>query len=85
MDLIFSKSATLALRAMQQKQALAMIDRLRRIAQDPFAKHANVEPLKGVENAFRLRQGDRRALYVIDRDQNQMRVERIAARGDAYR
>lgn len=85
MDLVFSKSATRALRAMPQKQALAMIDRLRRIAQDPFAQHANVEPLKGVADAFRLRQGDRRALYVVDRAQNQMRVERIAARGDAYR
>jgi hypothetical protein len=38
-----------------------MIDRLKTIAADPFARHANVEPLKGERDAFRVRQGDWRA------------------------
>ena len=84
MQLTFSKSAFKALRAMQPKVARAFTNRLRRIADNPLARHANVEPMTGTDDTFRLRLGDRRAVYVIDREQNQMRVERIASRGDAY-
>jgi hypothetical protein len=48
--------------------AIRLIARLEAIAEQPFAKHANVERIKGETEAFRLRQGDWRAKYRIDRE-----------------
>ena len=62
-----------------------MIDRLETIAADPFARHANVEPLKGERDAFRVRQGDWRAVYQVDRDAGLIRVVTVAARREVYR
>jgi hypothetical protein len=50
------------------KLPAALIARLEAIAEQPFAKHANVERIKGETEAFRLRQGDWRAKYRIDRE-----------------
>ena len=62
-----------------------MTDRLEAIAADPFARHANVEPLKGEPDAFRLRQGEWRAVYQVDRDAGLLRVVTVAARREVYR
>lgn len=70
---------------MPAKPAAAMIAALERIAQDPFARHANVKPLAGVKDGFRLRHGDWRALYRLDRAAGQMIVEIVGARGDVYK
>lgn len=85
MDLTFTKPAAKALKAIQPKAARALVKRLARIADDPFATHANVESLKGAADTFRLRQGNRRAVFVVDRALNRLRVIRITSRGDAYR
>ena len=66
------------------KARLSLIERLERISVRPFARHANVKPLTGYPGTFRLRQGDWRAVYVVDRKANQMRVTRIAPRGEVY-
>jgi mRNA interferase RelE/StbE len=62
-----------------------MMDRLKAIAIDPFAKHPNVEPLKGEQDAFRVRQGDWRAVYQVDRSAGLIRVVTVAARREVYR
>jgi mRNA-degrading endonuclease RelE of RelBE toxin-antitoxin system len=62
-----------------------MIARLKAIASDPFAKHANVDTLVGEKDAFRLRQGGWRAVYKVDRAAGVMRVLRIEPRGEVYR
>jgi mRNA interferase RelE/StbE len=67
------------------KARAAMTDRLKAIAADPFARHANVEPLKGERNAFRVRQGDWRAVYLVDRAAGLIRVVTVAARREVYR
>jgi mRNA-degrading endonuclease RelE of RelBE toxin-antitoxin system len=59
--------------------------RLEAIAEQPFAKHANVERIKGEQDAFRLRQGDWRAKYRVDRVAGEMRVLVIEPRGRVYR
>ena len=51
----------------------------------PFAEHPNVKSLRGELNAFRLRQGDWRALYRVDRATQQVRVYVIDTRARAYR
>jgi mRNA-degrading endonuclease RelE of RelBE toxin-antitoxin system len=67
------------------KARAAMTDRLKAIAADPFARHANVEPLKGERNAFRVRQGDWRAVSLVDRAAGLIRVVTVAARREVYR
>lgn len=85
MNLIFDKGAVKTLRKMQPKAAAAMLARLKVIAADPLANLPNVEIMKGTPDAFRLRQGDWRAIYVLDRKADVMRVVKIGQRGQVYR
>ena len=70
---------------MPVKAADRMLNRLERIAANPFAAHANVKPLAGFRDAFRLRQGDWRAVYRIERKKDEMRVILVDVRGSVYR
>ena len=63
----------------------ALIERLEAIAEQPFAKHRNVERIEGERDAFRLRQGDWRAKYRVDREAGEMRVLVVEPRGSVYR
>lgn len=82
---MLEKAARNGLARMPAKAADRMLDRLERIAIDPFAAHANVKPLSGMRDAFRLRQGDWRAVYRIERRDNEMRVVLVDVRGSVYR
>jgi mRNA interferase RelE/StbE len=82
--LAIEKQASKTLRGMQPKIARALIERLEAIAADPFAGHANVKPLKGFKDSFRLRQGDWRAIYRLDRKTGTMQVTVIGPRGSVY-
>ena len=84
MKLLYEPVAAKRLASLQPKAARKMRDRLEAIAVDPFAAHANVERLKGEVDTFRLRQGDWRAVYWIDRTASEMRVLKIGPRGEVY-
>lgn len=65
---------------------VALLRRLRLIATDPFAKHANVERYKGAgQDRLRLRHGQWRVIYEIDREAQEMRVQVIDTRGSVHR
>jgi mRNA-degrading endonuclease RelE of RelBE toxin-antitoxin system len=85
MHLVIEKLARKGLDRMSAKAAAKMLTRLETIAADPFAPHANVKPLEGEKNAFRLRQGDWRAVYRIIRERGEMRVVLVDVRGSVYR
>jgi len=85
MKLVIDKRAQRRLREMQSKVSAAMLERLKAIAGDPFARHRNVQPLRGELNAFRLRHGNWRVLYRVDRAAQEVRVYVIETRGRAYR
>lgn len=85
MRIEYATAAIKTLRGMQPKAAKAMMDRLSAVAAAPFGGHANVERIEGRKDAFRLRQGDWRAIYWIDRAAGTMKVERIAPRGEVYK
>lgn len=63
-------------------QIRAAIDR---VSADPSAPNNNLLPLKGVPNGFRVRVGDWRVSYTLDRDAGLMSIFEIAPRGGAYR
>jgi mRNA interferase RelE/StbE len=81
----FEKGAAKALRRMPKAVATTLRARLGAIAVAPFGHHANVERMEGLKDSFRLRHGDWRAVYVVDRGADVVRVERIGHRGEVYR
>jgi mRNA-degrading endonuclease RelE of RelBE toxin-antitoxin system len=85
MNLLLEKAARNGLDRMTAKAMEAMLTRLEQIAANPFAKHSNVEAMKGAKDAFRLRQGDWRAVYRLDRGADEMRVVLVDVRGSVYR
>jgi len=85
MELLYSRQAAKALRSMQPKAAAAVMAALERIAADPFARHGNVERLKGEKDAFRLRHGDWRVPYRLDRRTATMQVAAVKTRGEVYK
>jgi mRNA-degrading endonuclease RelE of RelBE toxin-antitoxin system len=85
MRLILEKAARRGLDKMSSKAANAFLKRLAAIAAAPDVKHANVKPLAGARDAFRLRQGAWRAVYVLDRRTDEMRVVVVDVRGSVYR
>lgn len=85
MDLLLEKPASQGLERMPRKAALAMLDRLKRIAADPLAQHSDVKPLTGFKDTFRLRQGDWRAVYRLVYEKNRMLVVVVDVRGSVYR
>jgi hypothetical protein len=70
---------------MSPKMRTALVERLAAIAERPFAMHRNVERIKGERDAFRLRLGDWRAKYRIEREAGEMRVLLVEPRGSVYR
>jgi mRNA-degrading endonuclease RelE of RelBE toxin-antitoxin system len=86
MRLVVERAALRRLGDLRQPARAALLRRLRIIAADPFAKHANVERYKGAgPNRFRLRQGQWRVIYAVDREAQEMRVQVIETRGSVYR
>lgn len=70
---------------MPRPKAEDVIAAIARIAADPSAPNNNVRPLKGIPNGFRIRIGDWRASYTVDRAAAVIDVFEIAPRGGAYR
>jgi mRNA interferase RelE/StbE len=85
MELVITRAAQRRLGRMSPKLRAALVERLEAIAKEPFAAQRNVERIKGEQDVFRLRQGDWRALYRIDREAGEMRVLAIEPRGSEYR
>lgn len=85
MDVVYDRDALKALRGMQPAKAAAIRTVIARIAANPFVPNNNIKPLRGLPNAYRVRVGDWRASYVIDRRDNVIEVYEVAPRGGAYR
>ena len=85
MKLVIAKSAMKALKSVQPKLAAALLGALQAIASDPFGEHPNAKRLKGGDDEFRLRHGDWRAIYKLDRTTQTMTVTIIDTRGGIYK
>ena len=86
MRLVIEKAAMRRLNNLPRSARESVRRRLDEIAADPFAKHANVERYKaGGPDNFRLRHGQWRAIYRIDREAQEMQVQIIDTRGSVYR
>jgi len=59
-------------------------EKMAEIAEDPYAQHSNVTKLQN-RAGFRLRVGDWRVIYNIDRGKTIIIVIKIGTRGEVYR
>lgn len=83
LQVAYSKVAAKALARMNRTQSRVILARINELAMDPSTMR-NVKKLKGVD-ALRLRVGDWRVVYRIDRQQSNVTIINIAMRGDVYR
>ncbi len=81
---IFKKEAAKSLTKLPHNVAKTIREKLEDIAADPYADHPNAKKLQGREG-YRLRVGDWRVIYEIQKDQLVILVLRVASRGDVYR
>jgi mRNA interferase RelE/StbE len=78
----FSRQSIKALRRAPPKVSIAIRSALERLAADPD-RARNVRPLVGLD-AYRLRVGEWRVVYELDRGALIVIVIRIATRAEAY-
>jgi mRNA interferase RelE/StbE len=71
------------LAALPRADARRLLERLEGIAPAPDALHLGVTALSGESGAYRLRQGDWRAVFRIE--DGDVKVDRIAHRREVYR
>ncbi|MEW5828965.1 MAG: type II toxin-antitoxin system RelE/ParE family toxin [Chloroflexota bacterium] len=81
---IFTAQAAKTLLKMPRNTAQAIREKLDQVAADPFASIPNAKKLQG-RPGYRLRVGDWRVIYEINRDEVVIIVLKIAPRGEVYR
>ena len=85
MQIVIARDAQKALAPMQPDKARDIRRAIAGVAADPSARNPNLRPLKGVRNGFRIRVGDWRISYTLDRTAGILDVYEVAPRGGAYR
>lgn len=85
--LTWKHNALKNLMRMQPKRAVAIREKCQEIAAapPPTGQHSNLRSLAGVPNGYRVRFGDWRVSFTIDRETDVMEVFEVASRGGAYR
>ena len=84
MKLVFGPAAQKGLRRVPVKDAAALLAMLKEIAADPFGPHPQAKKLTE-HPGFRVRQGEWRAVYRLDRQAGEMLVETVGHRSEVYR
>lgn len=86
MKLVIEKAALKGMEKMPPTARKALLAKLRIVAAEPFAPHPfDVKAMKGEKDTFRIRQGDWRAVYVVVRIDDTMRVRIGEIRGEVYK
>ena len=85
MQIVIARDARKALSRMQPSKASDIRQAIARVAADLSSRNLNLRPLRGVPNGFRIRVGDWRVSYTIDRQAQVIDVFEVAPRGGAYR
>ncbi|RJO79950.1 type II toxin-antitoxin system RelE/ParE family toxin [Nocardia panacis] len=81
----FRPAAQRSLRAIPQADAIALLNALTSLGNDPYAPNAAVKPLTGQSGLYRLRCGNFRAVYRIDDGRLVILVIDVGHRREIYR
>jgi len=82
-DVVFARSARKELEKLPDNQALRILGRIERLADDP--RPPGCKKLRGERNLWRLRSGDYRVIYSVDDRRRLVDVNAVRHRSDAYR
>ena len=77
------KSADRDIRKIDKQQIRRILDAIRSLAEDPFPKQH--KKLTGSESGYRLRVGDYRVIYEVDKTKVTIEIFYIRHRRDVYR
>ena len=80
----YNTQAAKALIKMPRNTAQLIREKMEQVAVDPFASILNAKKLQG-RPGYRLRIGDWRVIYEINKDQVVIIVMKIAPRGEVYK
>jgi mRNA interferase RelE/StbE len=84
-QIVIARDAGKVLARLQAPKARDIREAIDKVAADPAAPNNNIRPLTAVPDGFRIRVGDWRVSYTLDRRSGTMSVFEIAPRGGAYR
>ena len=82
--LVYSRHARRSLRDLARNDRERIAQKLKALAQDPQARNVNVTRMKGSPH-HRLRIGDWRVIFDLDRERRVIEVLIIKPRGSVYR
>ena len=85
MRLAIKKSPLKRLRRIQPAKAGAIREAIERVAANPSGRHPNLRRLTEVPDGFRIRVGDWRVSFTLDREAGILEVFEFEPRGGAYR
>lgn len=85
MKIAIAKEAARGWAEAGEKRRVALRAVLEQVAANPALRHPKVLPFRGLKNGFRVRIGDWRAVYVLDRDADTLLVLKVAPRGRVYK
>lgn len=85
MKIAYSRRADKALQAQPAHQREVLLARIEQLAANPRDPALNVRPLAGSVGLFRLRIGEYRAVFSLDRAADTLTIELIRTRGDVYK
>jgi mRNA interferase RelE/StbE len=80
---ITTKSSAKALSRIPSNWQERIVEKIKEVAADPYAKRNNVMKLQG-RDGYRLRVGDWRVIYELHDDRLELWVLEIGARGGIY-
>jgi mRNA interferase RelE/StbE len=83
-NVVFTRQAAKTLLKIHTDIAKSIRINIEQIAENPFASHPNVTKLQNREG-YRLRIGDWRVIYEIQKDKVLVLVLKIGLRGEVYR
>ena len=81
--LVWKRSAEKELRELPKEAVSRLVGMAEELADDPFPQGAR--KLAGTEHTYRLRSGDYRLIYTVERGRLVVEVVRVAHRKEAYR
>jgi mRNA interferase RelE/StbE len=71
------------LRSLPKSTVLRVFNQIEKLGEDPFP--SNTVKLEGAKNLFRIRVGDYRLVYEVDRKAKQVIIHHVRHRRDVYR
>jgi len=82
-NIIFKPSVEKDLRSLARPMVVRVFERIEALRDDPFPRRSL--KLAGAEELYRIRVGDYRVIYTVDKGNRQILVHYVRHRRDAYR